>query len=462
MVAAQQAAGQLLATAGKFASGVLLQTENDIDSQHMGPGVTAEKQAAEQSPVAADPEAQNPQLGDAPPPGSQFAYGRPIAIAEAVLQRVRHMAGEPEQQPGTDAPAAAQDFSSELLDELQPPGLQLGTGKDNIISQNALQRVHPMILYTAARAGVQGICSGPPGLETGGNKPLQGSAAAAQARAHSMLADLDREGNAPSVSAATMLERAVGAHLPSQIPEAAQEGPGREAGAGNASRSQSTPALALPRAAGGNAPSAAIAQADGEAAAGSTASEAAPQAEGMVAAPTAGPDPRMPLQAPVLRDRSRLESPFGIQMLPPSCADNATAPQPNSGATSARMTGCSSRTPKGSGVSLDCSQFVGTQAAPEGISFSDTGCQFRTSMSDACRWCKSLVCNCLTCRQLSSLRLLRLQCAMARGHPALPKVIHLLESPMLKVQEPRTGRAYSEMCMCSAASLLLQASPVSE
>ena len=357
VAAAHQAAGQLQPTAGKFASGVLLQTESqflDIDLQHMGPAVTAGKQAAEQSPGAADAEAHSPQLGDALPPGLQLASGKRIVISEAARQRVRHVAGEPEQEQATEEPAATQDCSSELLDELPPAGLQLGAGKHIVISPVALQEVRPMIPRQPARATVLGICSGPLSFKTGGNKPLQISAAA-QARAHDMFADLDKEGSAPSLSAATMLELAVGAHLPRQNPEAVQDIPGREAGAGGASRSQSPPASAPPRATSGSAPSADTAQADVVATAGSTASGAAPQAEGMAAAPTAGPDASMALQTPVLRGRSRQESPSGRRMQQPSRAENAATPPPSSGLTATRVTGHRFRSPRGSGVSLECS-----------------------------------------------------------------------------------------------------------
>ena len=356
VAAAHQAAGQLQPTAGKFASGVLLQTESqflDIDSQHMGPAVNAKKQAAEQSPGTAGAQAHSPQLGNALPPGLQFASGKRIVISEAARQRVRHMAGEPEQEQATEEPAAAQDCSSDLLSELPPAGLQLGAGKHTVISQ---QGVCPMIPRPVARAATLAICSGPLGFKTGGNKPLQISAAA-QARAHNMFADLDKEGGAPSLSAATMLKLAVGADLPRQNPEAAQESPGREAGAGGASRSLSPPALALPRATGGSAPSAETAQGDVEAAAGSTASGAASQAEGMAAAPTASPEARLALQTPVLRGRCRQESPLGRRMLQPSRAENAATPPPSSGTTPARMTGRRFRSPRGSGVSLGCSLF---------------------------------------------------------------------------------------------------------
>ena len=359
VVAAHQAAGQLQATAGKFASGVLLQTESqflNIDSQQMGPALTARKQAPEQSPGVADAEAQSLQLGDALPLGLQFASGKQIVISEAARQRVRQMAGDPEQKQATEEPAASQECGPELLNELPSPGLPLGAGKHTVISPFAPQGVRPMIPWPAARAATLGICSGPVGFKTGGDKPLQISAAA-QARALNMFADLDREGSAPSLSAAIVLEVAIGAHPPRQNPEAAQESPECEAGAGGPSRSQSPPALALPGASGGSAPSAATAQADVEAAAGSTASEAAPQAAGMAAAPTASLDAGLALQTPVLRGRSRQESPLGRRMLQPSRAEIAATPPPSSGAASARTTGRRFRSPRGSGVSLECSLF---------------------------------------------------------------------------------------------------------
>lgn len=393
VVAAHQAAGQLQPTAGKFASGVLLQTESqflNIDSQHMGPAVTAGKQAAKQSPGAADAEARSPQLGNALPPGLQFASGKRIVIPEAARNKVRHMAGEPEQDQATEEPAAPQDCSSELLDKLPPPGLQAGAGRH--IAQIALQGVRPMIPRPAARAAALGICCGPLGFKTGGNKPLQISAAA-QARAHNMFADLDKEGSAPSLSAATMLELAVGAQLPRQKLEAAQESPGGQAGAGGASRSQSPPAVALPRATGGSATSAATAQADGGSAAGSTVSEAAPQAAVMAAAPTASPNARTALQTPALRGRSRQESPLGRQMLQPSHAEDVATPLPSSGVTLARMTGRRFRSPRGSGVSLECSQFRSEPLkqllrAPCSMMHD---APLRTSMSDARRWCNPIV-----------------------------------------------------------------------